>query len=231
MQASLVSQVVAGALVGAAALAPASTAAHMAALATAAFVAQVVPQSPAPRVTISNVEGRGSYRSIVHSFRQWEGQDRSITTETVECDVAAMFRGAGDATVNGTISFVRETRRDGKVIGRTEIRGEGNPTTNHHLRLGSVPGNPGTMSWARWTPSALEVPVDISVGDNAPVGHTLYCETWLRRTNELHPLTGQYSGPLTTVDVMIKPSPITKPSGRVITVQQTVTLAWDFAPL
>jgi hypothetical protein len=197
------------------------------------FPAPQPPSRPQPqRLRVLNVEARGTYRSVVHSLRQWQGQNNAITTETVDCDMSAEFRGGGDATVNGTITFLRETRRDGRLIGRTEIRGRGsNIATQHRLRMGYVPGQPGGMMWARWTPDALEVPVEISIGDNAPIGHTMYCETHLKSTNQPRPLTGTHTGPLTSVDVMIKPSPIAKPSGRMLQLDQTVTLTWQFAPL
>jgi hypothetical protein len=190
------------------------------------------PQPQPQRLIVRNVEGRGTYRSVVHSLRQWRGQNNAITTETVDCDMSGEFFGGGDAKVTGTIAFLRETTRDGRRIGRTEIRGSGNQIPTHHsVRLGFVPGQPGGMMWARWTPDALEVPVEISIGDNAPIGHTLYCETRLKRTNQPYPLRGRHTGPLTSVDVMIKPSPIARPGGQMLRLEQTVDLTWNFAPL
>jgi hypothetical protein len=184
------------------------------------------------RLVVRNIEGRGTYRSVVHSLRQWQGQNNAITTETVDCDMQATFHGDGSTSITGTIAMLRETIRDGRRIGRTEIRGGGNNVqSTHRLRLGYVPGQPGGMAWANWTPDALEVPVEISIGDNAPIGHTLYCETRLKGRDRPRPLSGTHTGPLTSVDVMIKPSPIAKPGGLMLQIKQTVELTWDFAPL
>jgi hypothetical protein len=205
------------------------------ALAGAPIGQELPPPRPTPqppqRLVVRNIEGRGIYRSVVHSLRQWRGQNNAITTETVDCDMSADFRGDGDTLVTGTISVLRETYRDGRRIGRTEIKGSAsNQRTSHRLRIGYVPGQPGGMMWARWTPGALEVPVEISIGDNAPIGHTLYCETRLKSTDQPRPLRGTHTGPLTSVDVMISPPPA-KPGGQMLRLEQTVTLTWGFAPL
>lgn len=190
-----------------------------------------VAQAP-QRLIVQNREGQGTYRSVVHSLRQWRGQNNAITTETVDCDMSATFYGDGNTRITGTIAFLRETIRDGRRIGRTEIRGSAsNLQSTHRLRLAYVPGQPGGMMRAQWTPDALEIPVDISIGDNVPIGHMVYCETRLKGTNQPRPLRGSHSGPLTSVDVMIKPTPIARPGGQMLQLDQTVQMAWDFAPL
>lgn len=194
--------------------------------------AQELPDlQPRPqRIVVRNVEAIGTYRSMLHSLRQWRGQNNAITTETVECDISAEFRGGGDATVNGAITFLRETRRDGRLIGRTEIRGRGsNILTRHSLRIGYVPGQPGGMTWVRWGPTALEVPVEISIGDNAPIGHTQYCETRLKNDGQPYSLRGSRTGPLSSFDVMIS-RPFARPGGQMLRLEQTATVTWNFAP-
>lgn len=78
---------------------------------------------------------------------------------------------------------------------------------------------------------AAHRPVEIGIGDNVPIGHMLYCETRLKGRDRPRPFRGTHSGPLTSVDVMIKPSPIAKPGGLMLQIKQTVDLTWNFAPL
>src|SRR5258708_807222 len=58
-------------------------------------VAQDASDLLPPRVA-RNVEGEGSFRSVIHSVRRWRGQNNAITTETLDCDVSAQFHGDGD---------------------------------------------------------------------------------------------------------------------------------------